>query len=248
MLTSIAGRLAVLLPALALAAGSAAAQFGTNLIVNGGAEAGAGSASGAVVPVPGWATTGSFTVVQYAAGGGFPGPGSPGPADRGANFFAGGPTAANSSATQRLELAGFAGLLPQVAAGTVRFTLSGFLGGFQGQNDVASLTARFLDAGGALVGSAAIGPVMSTERGGVTGLLARMIDGVLPTGTRAVEFTLGMTHREGAYNDAYADNLAFVLSSTPVSTVPEPGTWALVGSGLVGVLGVARRRTRKAAA
>lgn len=237
-----------LLAVAALAPHQAAAQLGTNLLVNGNAEAGSGSTTGnQVLPVPGWITTGSFTVVQYAAGGGFPDGSSAGPADRGANFFAGGPDDMSSSATQRLDLAGFAGLLPQVATGTVRFTLGGFFGGFSGQDDAASLTARFLDGDGALVGSATAGPVFAAARTGVTGLLERSIDGLLPTNARSVEFTLAMAHREGSYNDAYADNLSFVLAAAPATTVPEPGTWALVGTGLAGLLGVARRRTVRGA-
>ena len=240
-------RAAALLPVLAvLAARPAAAQFGTNLIVNGGAEAGAGSGTGTTaVPVPGWTTTAPFTVVQYAAGGGFPGAASPGPADRGANFFAGGPGSQSSVATQRLDLGSFGGLLPEVAAGNVRFTLAGFFGGFSAQDDAASLTARFVDAGGAVVGSAVVGPVFAAARGGVTGLLARSIEGTLPMGAQNVEFTLAMAHREGSYNDAYADNLSFVLASSPATTVPEPGTWALVGTGLAAVLGAARRRAAR---
>jgi len=55
---------------LTLAFGSrvALAGFEANLIVNSGAEAGTGSASGFdVLSVPGWTTIGSFTVVQYGA-------------------------------------------------------------------------------------------------------------------------------------------------------------------------------------
>jgi hypothetical protein len=195
-----------------------------------------------VLPVPGWTTTGNFTVVQYAAGGGFPGPTSPGPVDRGANFFAGGPGAASSSATQRLDFTTFEGLLAQIAAGTVRFSLGGFFGGFTSQDDAASLTARFLDAGGLVVGSATAGPVFAADRRGITGMLERSTMALVPTSARSVEFTLAMAHREGNYNDAYADNLTFVLSRSVETTVPEPGTWALVGTGLVGVLGAARRR------
>jgi hypothetical protein len=69
---------------------------------------------------------------------------------------------------------------------------------------------------------------------------------MLPADARSVEFTLAMSHREGNYNDAYADNLSFVLAA-PATTVPEPGTWALVGTGLAGVLGVARRRAVRGA-
>jgi hypothetical protein len=53
-----------------------------------------------------------------------------------------------------------------------------------------------------------------------------------------------MNHLEGAYNDGYADNLSFVLTLAPATTVPEPGTWALLGSGLLAIGGVAARRNR----
>jgi hypothetical protein len=62
---------------------AAATPLGTNLLVNGDAEAGDGSLSGSdVLPVPGWTTTNNFTVVSYSVGGGFPAPDAPGPAER----------------------------------------------------------------------------------------------------------------------------------------------------------------------
>src|SRR5258707_7361945 len=70
----------------------ATTMLGINLITNGDAEAGIGSTDGSVVTIPGWDRIGNFgTVVQYGSPGGFPDLSSPGPHDRGGNFFAGGP-------------------------------------------------------------------------------------------------------------------------------------------------------------
>ncbi|HEY5307432.1 MAG TPA: hypothetical protein VIK97_02875, partial [Casimicrobiaceae bacterium] len=56
--------------------GAASAQvFGTNLIVNGNAETGPGSADGSTLPVPnapGWTVSGTLLVNQYGIAGGFP--------------------------------------------------------------------------------------------------------------------------------------------------------------------------------
>ena len=77
-----------------LLAAPAGAFFGTNLIVNPGAEAGAGNANGDAVGegnIPGWSNSAEFTVVAYGPDFTFPESTSPGPLDRGFNFFAGGP-------------------------------------------------------------------------------------------------------------------------------------------------------------
>src|SRR5689334_10146664 len=81
-----------------------AASLGSNIIANFGAEAGPGATSeSVVVAVPKWQVTGKFTPVQYGVNG-FPTSASPGPANRGRNFFAGGPGNALSSATQTINI------------------------------------------------------------------------------------------------------------------------------------------------
>src|SRR5262249_30611195 len=67
--------------------------FGRNLLANGDAEGGTGSDNGDAMPAPGWMSTDGLAVVQYGASGGFPDATTPGPDDRGVNFFAGGPAA-----------------------------------------------------------------------------------------------------------------------------------------------------------
>ena len=234
------GRTLLLFSALAIAcSGSAHAQFATNLIVNSDAEAGAGSPTGDVVAVPGWSTTGNFTAVQYGAGGGFPLLSDPGPANRGSNFFAGGPSNAASSATQTIDVSAGAA---NIDAGGVTYTLSGYLGGFSSQDDNATLTATFLSASNTTLGSASIGSVFAADRNNATGLLFRMDGGSLPTGVRNIGLTLNMVRQEGSYNDGYADNLSLVLTASP-SSVPEPSAYAfLAASALTGAGFLARRR------
>jgi hypothetical protein len=218
---------------------AASIALGTNAIVNADAESGAGSADGAIVPVPGWTVTGNFTAVQYGAvdaSGAFPAPTDPGPASRGANFFAGGPGNSFSSATQLLDVSNISA---QIDAGIVTFLLSGYLGGFATQGDYAVLTADFLDASSASLGSAAIGPVTSSDRSNSTGLLPRDTNGAIPVGTRGISFTLDMTRLAGSYNDGYADNLSFIARAP--SGVPEPGTIGMIVLGLGAVVWFRRR-------
>lgn len=223
----------------ALLPGSAAAGsiFGTNLVVNGDAEADAGSANGSAIgPVTGFSTTGNFTVVIYGPGFGFPLPTDPGPADRGLNFFAGGPNIASSSASQHIDLAAGAG---PIDSGTVSFDLSAYLGGFGSQRDNAVLTLQFLDAGSSLLASAAIGPVTNVDRGNQSGLLLREASGLVPAGTRFAQVELQLSRFDGSYNDGYADNLSLVLSA-----VPEPASPALLAAGLA-LLGLGARVRRQ---
>ena len=158
----------------------------------------------------------TLTVVTYArATGGFPtlfGPGAP---DRGAQFFAGGPGSASSSAEQRIDLASAieasATWLVAIDQGRAVARLSGYLGGFAGQNDGVTLTATFLDAQQQPLGALSIGPVADAERDSLTGMWLRQTDADVPPGTRQVLLHLEFTRTDGAYDDGYADSLSFSI-------------------------------------
>jgi hypothetical protein len=226
--------------ALALGATSAEAQFGTNLILNHNAEAGA---IGTIVP--NWTTTGGLQVRRYeAVSGDFPSVTDPGPTARGLNFFSGGSGPA-SSMVQTLSFGSLTGVAPRIAAGTQAFTFSAYLGGFATQADNATFTATFLNASNTAIGTFVLGPVTAADRGNATGLLLRLVTGFVPIGSESVRFTLDATRAEGVSNDGYADELSFVLANN-TNVVPEPATTALFASGLLMLGGVARAR-RKAA-
>lgn len=214
-----------------------AVTFGSNLIVNGDAESDLGRNDGtAIGAVTGWTTTGQFTVITYANPNGYPTNADPGPASRGNNFFGGG-FASPSTASQLITLSpGFT----EIDAGNVSFDLSGFLGGFGSQNDNATLSAIFRDAGGTGLGTFSIGPVLAADRGNLTGLLERSTSGTVPIGTRNILVTVNMLLTGGSSNDGYADNLSLVLNNNAATAVPEPFT--VIGT-IVG--GTAALRLRK---
>ena len=182
---------------------------GSNLIQNSGAELGAGSADCLVaISVPGWTIAGSVSICRY-------GPAeiettAPGPPDRGANFFSGGPDNASSSLAQRIDISGNAAAID---AGTLAYTLSGWLGGWDVQDDSATLTITFRNGANGSLGTARIGPVNSNERPFGSGFVQKTATGTIPAGTRNLDLVLLFNRSSGVYNDGAADNLSLVLAT-----------------------------------
>jgi hypothetical protein len=186
------------------------ARYGTNLIFNGSAEWNSGTNNYLTNRgVAWWFDIASTSLGVYGSHTNFPSTVSPGPSDRGANFFLGGTT--TGGIFQRIDLSNIA---PDIDSPGADYLLSGWFGGAGVQGDTASLTAKFLDAAGAAIGSGVVGNVTAADRANVTGLLQRQTNGVLPVGTRFVEFALTNRVVTGN-NDGSADGLSFVLTLRP---------------------------------
>lgn len=199
----------------------AQATLGSNLILNGDAEAGTAGWTG----FDGYAL---FQSVDY--GPNWVQPSQPGPLDRGRKMFTG--VGAQAAGFQTLALG-------ELAGQPLRYDLRGYLGGWAAQGDNALLYVSFLDGAGNEIGHADIGPVLPADRGEQTGLFLRTASGALPASTASLMFSLSMERQGGGDNDGYADNLSFVVSS-----VPEGSTLAYALVGLALLSGVLARRRR----
>ena len=188
--------------------GGGAATLNVNLVQNGNAEASNppnSSCTGAGT-IPGWTITGDPSPCAYGPAFGGPLLTSPGPPDRGQNFFAGG-NVIRSTMSQTIDVSAFASQIDS-AAGII-CTFSAYLGGYQNQNDNAKITATLRGFGSPSI----LGPVFAAERNNITGLILKSAAGPLPAGTRFIDIVIEFTRTDGTGNDGYADNISLILSS-----------------------------------
>jgi hypothetical protein len=208
---------------------SAAAQTGGNRLANPGGEDAAGAPDAqTILAPPSWETTAGFTAVQYGAPD-FPTTAESARIGGGANLLAGGPDNALATATQIVDVTNDAAAID---AGRVQATLSAHLGGYQSQDDAATVTAVFRSTAGAELGRTRIGPVTAADRGNQTSLLPRSGSASVPAGTRAIQVVVTATRSAGSYNDGYADNVRLELGpgvpppvvGVSVNVAPVSGT------------------------
>lgn len=216
---------------------SAQTTFGTNLIVNGGAESGpGGSYSTPAASVPGWTRTGGADVYGYVTGNALAATDIV-PVNAGNNYFSGGGQQANSSFSQTINVAAAASTID---GGGVTFDLSGYMGAYSEANDYASLSLTFFGANGAVIspGQNIQGVQSSGRANGASGLYLGRAIGPVPTGTRSLQITLTMNYVDGSVNEADADNLVLILNAPTAATsllgtnlILNPGADATPGLG-----------------
>jgi hypothetical protein len=169
-----------------------------NLLKNGDAEVGPAATDTKTAVAPRfWTTVGSFSEVAYGTPG-LPGPQTSANIGGGKHFFAGGPSTTPASITQSIKIPG--NWKKVVASGLAFAQLSAYLGGSATKPDAA-----------VVVGGFKIGPVTPAQRGNVTGMLpVQAVRAVARTCT-TLRVTISSPGGTGAYDDAYADNVAVRL-------------------------------------
>jgi hypothetical protein len=157
-----------------------AVTFGTNLIVDGDAEASVGLRD-TISAVSGWMGVGTLTSIPYGTAG-FPTSTDLGPANRGNNFFGGG-SSTLTNPYQSIDISAGAGVID---AGNARYNLSGFFGGKTDQQDFAGLSMILYSQFGAETGRSSLGYFTAADRGNNTGLLEASSSDLIPVGTRRI--------------------------------------------------------------
>ena len=185
-----------------------------NLVQNPGAEDSPGSKVPIVVRPVGWTTTGSLSVWEYRSQeSDWPTQAFAATIGGGKNFFAGGPgdnsgKETTHTATQTIDVAGAA---TEIDAAQVGATLTAFIGGYTVAEDSATVTARFLDASGAQLGSVRVGPVSIDDRKRLTVLLKRTAQANLPANTRSIAVVIAVIGDGNGQHHAFIDNVSLTL-------------------------------------
>lgn len=187
-----------------------------NLIVNGDAESGPGTSTTTIVPIPGWTVVGTNLPLarRYGSIGTVYTSATPGPINRGNNFFLGG----SFAAATMFQIVDVSSVGPEIDAGLIQFNLSGWVGGVPAEGDSGKLVAEFRNDMAAILGTSTLPPALKYERSGLHTMLFRERIAPVPPGTRSVVVTAQFDW-DGSFNYAALDNLSLVLSQ-PITGGP----------------------------
>ena len=186
----------------------ASAQSPYLFLDNGNAEDGTASPDGhSVVAVPGWSTTGSFTVVPYGASGPFPSTPINTRSTPQQNFFCGGPTDTLSTATQTKLILGESTQFETVP-GFWSLLVSATMGGWQSDQIGPRIRLTLLDAQQNPVAEHVLTHTNGTLTIFPTSALVevyRRCD--IPPDVRFIRITIELEGLPGQYNTSLVDDL-----------------------------------------
>ncbi|NOT30762.1 MAG: hypothetical protein HOP15_09990 [Planctomycetes bacterium] len=182
--------------------------LGTNLLVNGGAEAQFGWVGGAFPVLTGWRTLAPFRRARHD-------PAEPGPPERGQSHFQGvGDGLARIEQTIDLR-----SLAADVERGAVRFRLAGWLGVRRQSQASIECALEFLNEQRKVLERVVLGPVgvnemradLGSEKGvALEGFIERQASGRIPRRARAARIVLAASGPAGVA-ETMADELSLVL-------------------------------------
>ncbi len=135
-----------------------------------------------------------------------------------------------------------------IAAGEATYDLSAFFSSYFSQGDFSTLTARFLDESGQVLGEASIGSEefvanIPTDPDGRKFWEQDATGGVIPIGTAQIELELDATGLSGGFEDGYVDLVNFQVNG-PAGVIPEPGSLVLFVLPAAALSLAGRRRNR----
>lgn len=193
------------IPLVASSTLAAKTPLGVNLVLNPGAEAGAGTNGYSVVAIPNWETKGNFTVVRFGSPE-FPTKAESNRVDGGRKFFSCGPDTEDSQAEQKIHIKGRSAAID---AGRIKVEVKVRMAGYLNGQDEGILYIGYFDAD-----VVAIDDLDVSQSSGTNGVFRlKRSSEVLPAGTRLLWVGLyGFRANDGgSYCDAYFDRVSVRL-------------------------------------
>lgn len=110
-----------------------------------------------------------------------------------------------------------------INSGSVIANMSAMLGGFESQNDYAQVVYKFYNVQETELSSITLGPVKSADRNGVTSMVPKSAEAVVPSGCVRVRVEVQIYEQNMGYDvDGFADDISLFLSRKTLSAEIVP--------------------------